>query len=121
MDGIGSIELSYQLGWVQLFGDRVAHFLGQGQLLILLFREFRIDIVSNGEGLLEGPYSEIAALSILGMMLMFETALDVSAAIEKRVFLNNIILVNFWNHLVCLEPSLFHDIGIALTTSLRRV
>ena len=71
MDGVRSVKLCYKLRWIQLFSNSVTHFLGQGQLLILLFREFWIDVVSDGKSFLEGPYSEIAALGVLGLMLMF--------------------------------------------------
>ena len=81
---------------------------------MLLFREFWVDVVSDSKGFLEGPYSEIAALGVLGLMLVLEAALDVSTAIEERVFLNNVILVDLWDHFVCLEPSLLHDIGVTL-------
>lgn len=114
MDGVGPVELCYKLRWIQLFSDSVTHFLGQGQLLILFFREFRVNIVSDGKGFLERPYSEIAALGILGLMLVFEATLDEFAAIKERMFFDNVILVDLWDRFICLEPSLLHDIGVAL-------
>lgn len=91
----------------------------------MLFREFWIDVVSDSKGFLEGPYSEVAALGILGLMLVLEAALDVFTAVEERVFLNNVILVDLWDHFVCLEPSLLHDVGVTLAVGkaicLRRI
>ena len=81
----------------------------------MFFREFRINIVSDGKGFLEGPYSEVAALGVLGLMLVFEAALDGFAAIEERVFLDDVILVDLWDRFAaCLEPSLLHDVGVTL-------
>ena len=94
MDGVRSVKLGYKLRWIQLFINNVTRLLGQGQLLILLFREFWVNVVSDGKGFLERPYSEIAALGILGLMLMFEAALDNFTAIEEWMFLQNVILVD---------------------------
>lgn len=120
MDGVRPVKLCYKLRLIQLFCDSVTHFLGQRQLLILFFREFRIKIVSDGKGFLERPYSEVAALGILGLMLVFEAALDGFAAIEERVFHDDVILVDLWDRFAaCLEPSLLHDVGVTL--ALRKV
>ena len=47
-------------------------------------------------------------------MLVLQTGLDMPVAIEERMFLNNIVLVDLRDHFTRLEPSLLHDVGVAL-------
>ena len=53
---------------------------------------------------------------ILGQMLVLQTGLDMPIAIEERMFLNNIDLIDLRDQFTRLELSLLHDIGVALAS-----
>lgn len=103
LDAEGAHVLSHSS--ILFFADGTGNFLAKRLLLVLLNSE----VIFHGKSLLHGSKSEVAALGELRVVLVLGAYL--LSLVENRIFLHNVLDVNFGQVHVNSVPSLLHNLG----------